>query len=69
VSWFGRPRILRSRGCHPSGDLGPGVEAELVQGVADAAFLGAFGDEQAGADPLVDQTVRDERRDLILALP
>jgi hypothetical protein len=44
-------------------------EAEFVQGVADAAFLGAFGDEQAGADPLVDQTVRDERRDLILALP
>ena len=36
----------------PAGDLGPGVEAELVQDAADVALDGALGDEEARADLL-----------------
>src|SRR2546421_12433685 len=44
----------------PAGDLGPGVEAELVQDAADVAVHGALGNEQACPDLLVAQAFGDQ---------
>src|SRR5438132_3569059 len=53
--------------CHPSGDLGSGVEPQLVQDAADMAVDGALRDEQARSDLLVAQAVSDQSRDLDLS--
>src|SRR5256885_15451409 len=44
----------------PAGDLGPGVEAELVEDAADVAVHGALGNEQACPDLLVAQALGDQ---------
>jgi len=62
LGWSGAGRLLRR--CHPGGDLGSRIEAELVQDAADVAVDGALGDEQACPDLLVGQAVGDQLRDL-----
>jgi hypothetical protein len=52
----------------PSSDLRAGVEAELVQGVADVTLHRALRDEQPRADLLVAQTVGDEPSDVDFSL-
>src|SRR6266516_1427629 len=54
---------------HPGVDLGPRVEAELVQDAADVAVDGALGYEQARSDLLVGQAVGDQPCDVGLPLP
>src|SRR5215471_8071620 len=60
-------RLLVWRG-QPAGDLGAGVEAELVQNAADVALHGALRYEQAGPDLLVAQALGDQPCDLLFSL-
>src|SRR5215471_10277821 len=62
----GNPSLIRRR--HPGGDLGAGVDAELVQDVPDVAVHGALGDEQPRPDLLVGQAFSDQPRDIGLPL-
>jgi hypothetical protein len=57
------------RRCHPGGDLGSRVKAELVQDAAEVAVDGALGDEQAGSDLPVGQAISDQPRDFGFSLP
>src|SRR5215470_8547871 len=60
-------QLLVWRG-HPAGDMGAGVEAELVQDAANVALDGTLGYEQAGTDLLVAQAVGDQPGDLLFSL-
>src|SRR5215472_12269728 len=62
----GNASALRRR--HPGGDLGAGVDAELVQDAPDMAVHGALGDEQPRPDLLVGQALSDQPRDVGLPL-
>jgi len=48
----------------PAADLGPGVEALLVEDVGDVGLDGALGQEQAGCDLPVAEVVREELGDV-----
>src|SRR5438094_9547602 len=70
ISYFNpstAPSLIRR--CHPGCHLGARVEPELVQDVADVSGGCTIGNEQAGGDLLVAESVGDEPRDLQLALP
>ena len=60
---------LLIRRCHPGGDLGSRVKAELVQDAADVAVDGPLGYEQARSDLPVGQTIGDQPRDVGFSLP
>src|SRR5262249_42878715 len=44
----------------PTGNLGPRVEAQLIQDVPDMRFNGALGDHQLGAYLLTREPLRDK---------
>src|SRR5439155_3394919 len=69
ISYFNPPTAASSIRCHPGCHLRARVEPELVQDVADVSSDRTIGNEQAGGDLLVAQSVGDEPRDLQLALP
>jgi hypothetical protein len=56
ISYFNPSPIRR---CHPGCHLGARVEPELVQDVADVSGGCTIGNEQAGCDLLVAQSVGD----------
>src|ERR1700674_2380889 len=60
------PLLIRRR--HPGGDLGAGVEPQLVQDAANVAANGALGYEQARSDLLVAQALGDQPCDLCFPL-
>jgi len=50
----------------PAGDLGAGVESQLIKDVQDMRFGGALGDDQPGGNLPVTQSLGDQCRDLLL---
>src|ERR1700730_1144710 len=60
---------LQIRRCHPGGDLGSRVDAELVQDAADMAVDGSFGYEKTRSDLFVGQAVGDQPRDIGFSVP
>src|SRR5207302_446307 len=70
ISYFNPSTAASSiRRCHPGCDLGARIEPELVQDVADVSGDRTIGNEQAGGDLLVAQSLCDQPRDVQLALP